>query len=215
MRYFLEKTPEHALHADFILKCFPTARFIHVIRDARHVVASLIRTAREFGRGPDSMNATLASGVWRNSVLAASEIAKKVPSQRQYIEIQYEALRNRPQAELGRLLDFLDLKTSDQTVEQIVESNTLERSRQNSGFAAILPASSGPDRKPEPAGFFGAGASGADDFALTSLERFQVERLNGDILIERGYCRSQPRIPLWGLVACSWKVRKLLGLHPA
>ena len=36
----------------------------------------------------------------------------------------------------------------------------------------------------------------------------------GPLLVDLGYCTELPSVPWWGRVACSWKVRQLLGLPP-
>src|SRR5947209_5758409 len=45
-RYFLEKSPYDCVFAELILRTFPRARFIHLLRDARAVVASMLRISQ-------------------------------------------------------------------------------------------------------------------------------------------------------------------------
>ena len=47
---FLDKTPSHALYIHHIHSLLPKARFIHIIRDARDVIASLVAASKSFGR---------------------------------------------------------------------------------------------------------------------------------------------------------------------
>jgi len=47
--YFLEKTTRHCFYANFILSTFTNAQFIHIIREARAVVASMLRASRGCG----------------------------------------------------------------------------------------------------------------------------------------------------------------------
>ena len=42
-RFFCEKTPQHLRSVDKILKYYPKAKFVHVIRDGRDVVNSLLK----------------------------------------------------------------------------------------------------------------------------------------------------------------------------
>ncbi len=49
--YFLEKSPNHCLDVDVILRSLPNARFIHLIRDCRQVVASTLRSAAGWAKG--------------------------------------------------------------------------------------------------------------------------------------------------------------------
>ena len=48
---FVEKTPGHALYVAEIHELLPEARFIHIIRDARDVVVSLLTAAGSWGQG--------------------------------------------------------------------------------------------------------------------------------------------------------------------
>lgn len=45
--HVLEKSPSNALYASWIQRMFPTARFVHVIRDPRDTVASLMAADRK------------------------------------------------------------------------------------------------------------------------------------------------------------------------
>jgi hypothetical protein len=149
------------------------------------------------------MNASIAAHVWRECVLSAERIAKNVTNPNQYVEVKYEELRRDPHRKLGDLLQSLDLEVSADDVSRIIELNTLDRSKRESGFDAIKSPRSTEQSLPEPNGFFGS-----------RLQRFQVERLTGDLLLRHGYCASYPRVPNWAVLACSWKIRRLIGLRP-
>ncbi len=45
---WVEKTPAHLHSIDYIKKCIPSARFIHIVRDGRAVVASLHDASRKY-----------------------------------------------------------------------------------------------------------------------------------------------------------------------
>jgi hypothetical protein len=210
VRYFLEKTPEHVFQAQFILKCFPDAKFIHMVRDPRHMVGSLIRTERAFGHGRDYMNATIAAEVWRKSVSAAARIPDLMRRSDQFTEIRYRDLRADPHHELGRLFDFLGLEATSQEIGEIVAANSLERVSKQASFAAIQSPST--KIAGEPRGFFGDGAIDENSFRLSYFERLQVERVTGELLEKYGYVDSAPSIPWWFLVVSSWRLRSFLRL---
>lgn len=68
----VEKTPDHALWLDVAAEVVPNAQVLHVVRDSRAVVASLIRAGNsDWGRAwaPKSIDA--AVDVWRRHVEAA------------------------------------------------------------------------------------------------------------------------------------------------
>jgi hypothetical protein len=96
-----EKTPEYTLILDFIDELFPDARYIHVIRDGRDVVASF----RE--RWGYRAALRVARGVWVSHVTAARDFGRRVAGER-YTEIRYERLVAEPEAVLRDLFRFLD-----------------------------------------------------------------------------------------------------------
>lgn len=215
--YFLEKTPEHALAAPFILRCLPDARFIHLVRDGRHVAASLIRLEQRLGSKPDTAcNATFAAQVWKQCVEAARNIPTLLSGKDHYREVRYEELRQAPREWLAELLAWLDLPTTDTDIEEMVARNDLETARRKKQFDSLAgPIAAGEkSAAAEPDGFFGKAAVDPHSFGLTRLQEYQCYRVCGPLLQDLGYCSPCPRIPLWARLACSWKLRKLVGLGP-
>src|SRR5579859_4394270 len=70
---FLEKTPGHVLFIPEIHALLPRARFIHVLRDARDTVASLLGASRSWGRAWAPRQARQAAWTWVNHVQAARQ----------------------------------------------------------------------------------------------------------------------------------------------
>ena len=212
-RYFVEKTPEHCYFAPLILRCLPGARFIHLLRDGRHVVASLLRAGREWDNRSPAGSAAVAAEVWGRSVRAARQIPALLPDPEDYREVRYEDLRCAPHEQLQRLLIWLGLPADSSLVEAVVARNELEKVRQSHGFDAIRrPGPGGASAGAEPEGFFGSGAIRPESFGLTRLQEYQCCRVFGPLLHELGYCPRVPAVPWWATLACSWKVRRLLRL---
>jgi hypothetical protein len=212
-RYFVEKTPEHCYFAALILRCLPGARFIHLLRDGRHVVSSLLRAEREWDSRSPARSVAVAGEVWRTSVQAARRVPELLPDPEDYREVRYEELRRAPHEQLRRLFAWLGLPADAALVDAVVARNELEKVRQSRGFDAIRqpgPAGAGPAAEPE--GFFGQGAARPDAFGLTRLQEHQCYRVFGRLLHELGYCPRVPAVPWWATLACSWKVRALLRL---
>src|SRR5207249_10186807 len=88
---FLEKTPGHVLFVPEIRALLPEARFVHVLRDARDTVASLLGASRSWGGGWAPRQANQAAGTWVNHVQAARQ-AQRILSASQFFEVRYEAL---------------------------------------------------------------------------------------------------------------------------
>lgn len=108
-----EKSPGNVTRLDYIWRHFPHAKFIHMIRDGRDVVCSMVsqrERLRHEGR-PIRFEGTLDSRIrtWRRYVSAG--IAWR--GHENYLEIRYEDLVSNPKAVIGRVLDFVGEPWSD------------------------------------------------------------------------------------------------------
>lgn len=215
-RYFLEKTPEHTLNGQFILRTLPNARFIHLIRDARAVAASYLRAAKGWGKEWAPKTALASVRIWQEYVTAGRRISQYVPTRDQYIEIKYEELRQDPHGSLQKLFSWLALPQDQQLLESAVQLNSLDNSRKSPTPFPSIPASSlhaeGRARQTYPEGFVGTSAYKPEDVQLTWLQRLRVEHDAGELLRDLGYTDSKKRLTLWERVLISVRLRKKLGL---
>ena len=109
-RIWADKTPENIGRFDFVLRHFPSARLVHVIRDGRDVAASLRRQPWMKLRDRSGPAALARCGAyWAERVAAGSRLR----GHPRYVEIRYEDLVRRPEATLRGLLEFLGLDWSD------------------------------------------------------------------------------------------------------
>ncbi len=108
----LERTALHADHAGLIGEVYPDAHLVHIVRDPRDVVRSLI--AQPWG--PASVEEAAAE--WRASVLGG--LAARTHAR--YLEIRYERLRAEPRAEVERLYAALGLPRSPGAIEAAIEA---------------------------------------------------------------------------------------------
>ncbi len=86
-RFILEKTPAHVAFAQDILALFPDAFFIHLIRDPRAVVASLLAASRGWASDISGIGVAEACEIWVRSVQNGQRIASLTGG---YAEVQYE-----------------------------------------------------------------------------------------------------------------------------
>ena len=101
---FLDQTPANAVAAREYLERFPQGRFIHVLRDGRDVVASLLgRWSREAPGHPDATYLTGAAVNWSWDVSQALR-ARGLPG---YLEVRYEAFVRDPLGQTNRILAHL------------------------------------------------------------------------------------------------------------
>lgn len=84
-----------------ILKVFPKAKFIHIIRDGRDVANSVMK----LDWGPNDI---LGAAEWWSDHVSVARAIGTVLGQDRYAEVKYEDLVNSPIVELGRLCEFLN-----------------------------------------------------------------------------------------------------------
>ncbi len=96
-----DKTPQNTFDLDLIDRIFPTARYIHMIRDGRDVVSSYLAAGFY-------SNAQDAAQRWLKSVDTARKFGGKIGPER-YTEITYENLVQNPEIIVRGVCDFLRL----------------------------------------------------------------------------------------------------------
>ncbi len=98
-----DKTPYYVLKLKTIIKLFPDAKIVHIIRDGRDVALSII--PKKFG----SNNVYTAAKSWKRHVEQGHKQGIKI-GKNQYKEIRYEDLLNNQEEVLKSVCKFLDLK---------------------------------------------------------------------------------------------------------
>ena len=96
-----DKRPSYIQRLDTIVRLFPDAQVIHIIRDGRDCVSSLKRMP--WWRG-GSMKAIWT---WRNAMVNGERARRRLGADA-YVEVRYEDLVRDPEAQLRRLCGFLD-----------------------------------------------------------------------------------------------------------
>ena len=191
---FLEKSPNNSLNAELILRCFPEAKFIHVIRDGRDVAASMLAARSGWGKIWAPRYGGRAAIEWRDAVRSSRRLRDLTE---RYIEVRYEDLLNRGEAELRRVVDFLGLAIDDEQISDIYTRfsfNKLQAGKYdrqvflNPGEARA----SGTEDKPEPPGFFRKGVAGDWVNSLSKADVEEIYWVAGTLLAELGYCDSDP-----------------------
>ena len=98
-----EKSPHHCRHVEAIAEELPGARFIHILRDARDVIAS--RLGMEWSGRSVAWGARSWAGIAREH----RRLERVMPVER-YTSVRFEDLLHAPAAELRRLSGFLGLE---------------------------------------------------------------------------------------------------------
>jgi len=177
----VEKSPRHALLADWIEELFPEACFLHVVRDPRDVAASMFAAGASWAQWAPR-GAVQAGRLWKDHIEGARRVRN---GGGRYREIRYESLRADPAGELGGVLEWLDLPAVAADIEAAVEACKLSR-LQTAADGDRLPL---PGRE-SPRGFFRRGDVGGWRDELTPSSIRVLEEICGDLMAGLGYERT-------------------------
>jgi hypothetical protein len=174
-----DKTPTYALEVSVLHALWPTAKFVHIIRDGRDVSLSLQAKSQVFklNRHLRTWNEdpAMTSAMLWNWMVRRGRKDGRVLGANFYYEVRYESLVSQPEPECRRLSEFLGLR---------FEAGMLEFHRAEAQLDAGLDAA----RASLPV------TSGLRDWqcemSMDDVERF--EAMSGDTLDELGYRRAVP-----------------------
>lgn len=177
----VEKTPGHVLQAPLIRKLYPSARFIHVVRDPRAVVASLRRAGRGWGDRWAPTGVLSCTELWHRHVEAGLKASHQND---RWLTIKYEELLEDCSGSLSHIFSFLKLDATTALCREACESCRIERLKEQTP----------PPQMPwqladEPDGFFGSGevASWREELSASDVRR--IEFTVREIMRNLGYER--------------------------
>jgi hypothetical protein len=102
-----EKTTSNVRYIDRIMRIFPNAKIVHIIRDPRAVAASLSRMRWA------SYGVLVNALKWKLDILGTQQYRDR----HTYREIQYEELVSQPCSSLKKLCEFLEVPYTDKMLE--------------------------------------------------------------------------------------------------
>lgn len=138
--FFVEKTPNHALFIPEIMEMLPDSKIVHILRDARDTVASLLSESKtKYGRSWAPKSAGVAANTWAESVKAVQAAGKEFGNSQLY-EVKYENLRASPLQELSKLSEFLSFNWNEQSMIDAINRNDAATVRK-AGTATVIPMS--------------------------------------------------------------------------
>jgi len=120
---FLSKYPRNSIWIPMINKCFPNSKFVHIIRDGRDVVNSMLRRSKEnpseyFGIPLKSSEKKEMNQIEKHAtqwIQVIKEIKNSFENlnKGQFIEIRYEDLVQFPKVCLDKITKFCELEKYD------------------------------------------------------------------------------------------------------
>lgn len=180
-----DKTPQHLGAMSRLAAAFPEARFLHVVRDGRDVLASL--AGLPFAPGDGSVEAIALA--WSSGILEARRMAERLPH---YREVRFERLVVEPEDCLRELCDELELAFDPAMLLAYQgAAERLEEAARSRGGPAFEPGvlervRGRLLRPPDPT------AAGRWRESLSPEEVRRFEAVAGSTLELLGYGRSQP-----------------------
>lgn len=125
-RIFVNKSPLNTYRIPYLLEMFPEARFIHLVRDGRAVVASYVK--RQYARiqkHPEPFRAADAhysydglavklAEFWQATIEKVSIVDKELGlvGQKRLLEVTYESLCTEPKTTMSKICRYLDIDPS-------------------------------------------------------------------------------------------------------
>lgn len=98
-----DKTPGYVIHLPVIKKLFPDAKILHIIRDGRDVVPSLLK---HWTVGPQTNDFLETVYYWKNHV-KRGRVDGPYYFGKDYMELKYEQLVSNPEKVLRSICDFI------------------------------------------------------------------------------------------------------------
>ena len=174
----LEKTPSHVQCWRDILDLYPDAKFLHLIRDPRAVVASLKAASRSWGESWVSSRLIDNCALWSTSVSGGRAIGSATTN---YLEVRYEDLKQQGARTLLSIFEWIGVASSAGECQALLEDTSIDKLR--SGSVKDAPW----DIAAEPQGFYREGETASWRKILSEFETFLVEAQVRELMTALGY----------------------------
>lgn len=175
-----EKTPDNIMFITLLSKLFPSAKFIHIIRDGRDCAVSgwyfqksnvdrnkkIVQSFEEYVRG--------FAKAWQTQVNQGNAVGSQLGAR--YREVFYESLLKDTRAETNSLLRYLGVDDSSQIVDGCVQPAAFE----------VLAKNRSPGNE-DPGSFYRKGIAGDWKNHFDSTLTAEFEKIAGATLGRLGY----------------------------
>jgi Sulfotransferase family len=191
---FLEKTPGHAFCINEIMEMLPKSRIIHIVRDARDVVASILNAGESWARESFPTNPSDAAEIWVDHVKAVRAAMKRVPKG-QFYELTYENLYCRTEDLLSDVWRFIGVESTLENVTNATRTNAANELRRDGAFTFSVGGEIASRRGPiakVPQGFIGSPEPGRWKKDLSAYDKMKVWRVARKTMASNGYLWKLP-----------------------
>lgn len=170
-KVIVEKTPENLKFYDLILKIFPEAYILHIIRDPRSVFASNCKAVYSWADPKEFPTSPIQAARRWCAYIERGKQTKQLTNR--YREVRYETLFENGCEELQQIYSWLGLTAAPDFYETALKNSTIDKLRNRKGLA--------------PEGFFRKGETEAWRHELSASEIRVIEYISGDLMSELGY----------------------------
>jgi hypothetical protein len=174
-----EKSPNNVFYFEHLHRIFPSSPLVHVLRDGRDVVCSLLTMdwvdSRTGAPIDYTRDARKAAEYWVAAVRAGRNAGRNIGPSR-YYEIKYEDIVERPEPTLRALLAFVG-EPWDGAVLRFHENKARPLANESSAAQVSKPLYTS--------------ASGRWVKDLKAADKVAVKDVAGDLLIELGYASDK------------------------
>lgn len=187
--HIIDKHPAYALHLALMDRLIPGCRVLHIIRDGREVVVSMMSAKRRLGFGAGEIRG--ATRDWASHIRAARRDGEPWGPER-YMEVRYEELMERTPELLAEIFRFAGLSIAPAEIEHIAEEYAIDNKQVSRGDTSLN------ELRKKPGAIWKA--------KLGLEERWIMDRMAGDLLQELGYAE-----PGWWALKWNDKIQLYLG----
>lgn len=175
---FIEKTPQHAQYLPEIMKLFPKCKIVHIVRDARDVVSSLLAASKSWGADWAPESAIVAARTWVSLVNAVDSSRDLIPAG-QFYQLRYRDLVTSTLTEMKELSNFLNIHWELDALEAVIKKFDAAR---------LLNVRGGEDSTK----FLRKGRPGSWKTDLSLLQKFEVWYVAHKTMEKFGYVWKTP-----------------------
>jgi len=109
---WVEKTPEHINHVDYIDKNVKNSKFIHIIRNGRDVIASLYEVTHKHPKAWAKLTIDECIKKWINAI----KVSLSSKNKDNHIIVKYENLISNPSIVITDICNFLNIDFEENTL---------------------------------------------------------------------------------------------------
>ncbi len=175
-----DKTPAYVRSIDILHRFWPSARFVHVIRDGRNVALSLLEWPKVHPKPGNFVtwneDPLSTAALWWDLNVSRGREARKLLGPELYYEVRYESLVENPREECAALCAFLHLPFDDCMLE----------------FYAVREGDPGLEKKCAGLPITPGLRNWRSQMTPDQIESF--EAIAGELLEDLGYPRAVPRL---------------------